>query len=78
MGFNSGFKGLIDVAIPSSHSLHCTITEKTQNYTDLKEELVRIWKVKMACVLPLVLSTMGKIPDKLHASLKLLNLRPGL
>jgi hypothetical protein len=69
---------LIDVAIPNSHNLHFTITEKCQKDTDFKEELVRIWKVKMACALPLVPSTIGKIPDKLHASLKLLNLRPGL
>jgi hypothetical protein len=30
---------LIEVAIPSSHSLHSTITQKLQKYKDLKEEL---------------------------------------
>jgi hypothetical protein len=30
---------LIDAAIPSTHSLLCTITEKLQKYTDLKEKL---------------------------------------
>jgi hypothetical protein len=28
---------LIEVAIPSSHNFHSTITEKLQNYTDLKK-----------------------------------------
>ena len=28
---------LIDAAIPNSHNLHITITEKLQQYTDLKE-----------------------------------------
>ena len=32
----------------------------------------------MACIIPLILSTMGNIPNKLHVSLELLNLRPGL
>jgi hypothetical protein len=29
-------------AIPNSHSLHSTVSEKLQKYTDLKEELIRI------------------------------------
>jgi hypothetical protein len=57
---------LIDVAIPNSPSLHSTTTEELQKYTDLKEELIRM--------LPLVLSTTGIIPNKLHESLKLPNL----
>ena len=35
---------LIDVAVPSSRNLHSTITEKLQKYTDLKEELIRMWR----------------------------------
>jgi hypothetical protein len=69
---------LVDVAIPNSHNLHSTITEKLQNYTDLTERLVRIWQLKTAYIMPLVLSTTGIIPNKLHESLKLLNLRPVL
>jgi hypothetical protein len=34
----------IYVAIPNSHSLHSTITEKLQKYTDLKKELIRYGK----------------------------------
>jgi hypothetical protein len=34
------------VAIPSSHNLHCTITEKLQQYTDFKEQLIRIRQLK--------------------------------
>ena len=71
-------KYLTYVAIPNSHNLHSTITEKLQKYTDLKEELIRIWQLNTACIIPLVLSTMGNITNKLHESLKLLNLRPAL
>ena len=35
-------------------------------HTDLKEELLRIWQMKTAYIIPLVLSTMGIIPNKLH------------
>jgi hypothetical protein len=69
---------LIDVAIPNSHSLHSTIAEKLQMYTDLKEELIRIWQLKTAYIVPQGLSTTGIIPNKLHKGLKLLNLRPVL
>jgi len=35
-------KQSVDVAIPNSHNLHCTVTEKLQKYADLKEELIRM------------------------------------
>jgi hypothetical protein len=46
---------LIYVAIHNSHSLHSTIIERLHNYMDFKEELVRIWPLKEAYVIPLVL-----------------------
>jgi hypothetical protein len=47
----------VNVAIPSSHNLHCTVAEKLQKYTDLKEELIRMWQLKTAHTTPPVLST---------------------
>jgi len=46
---------LIYVALHNSHSLHSTIIERRHKYMDLKEELVRIWPLKKAYVIPLVL-----------------------
>jgi hypothetical protein len=68
----------IDVAIPNSHNLHCTNIERLQKCADLKEELTRIWKLKTAYIILLVLSTGGIIPNRLYDSLKQLNLRPAL
>jgi hypothetical protein len=68
---------LTDTAIPNSHNLHSTITE-LQKYTALKEEHMRIWQLKTAYIIQLVPSTMVIIPNKLHGSLKLLNLRHAL
>jgi len=65
---------LIGVAIPNSHSLNSSITENLQKYTDFKVELIRIWQLRMTYKIPLVLSTTGTIPNKLHKRLKLLNL----
>ena len=57
---------------------HSSTTEKFQQYTDLKEELIRIWQLKTTYLVPQVLPTAGVIPNKLHRSLKVLNLRPTL
>jgi len=58
---------LVDTAIPNSHALHSTITVKLQKYTDMKEELIRKWKMKTACMIPLKVSTTGTILKKLQA-----------
>jgi hypothetical protein len=42
----------------------------------LTEELIRIWQLQTACTVPPVLFTAGIIPNKLHDSLKLLDLLP--
>jgi hypothetical protein len=44
----------------------------------MKEELIRIWQLKTSYIIQLVLSTMCIVPNKLHESLKLRNLCPGL
>ena len=69
---------LTDIAIPNSHNLHSAITKKFQKYTDMKKELISLWKLKMAHTVPLVLSTADIITNKLHEILKLLNFHPAL
>jgi len=68
---------LMDVEILNSHNLHSTITKKLQSYTDLKEELIRIWQRTTAYVVPTAPSTTGITP-KVNEILKPLNLRPAL
>jgi len=53
----------MSVAIPNSLNLHSTNTDRLQKYTHLKEQLIRIWQMKTAYILPLVLSTEGIVPD---------------
>ena len=53
----------VDVATPNENNLHSTITGKLQKYRELKEELVRMWLLKTACIVPSVLSTDRIITD---------------
>jgi len=48
------------VLTTTSHNLHSSITEKLQKYTDVKEELIRIWQLTPVRIIPPVLSTAGK------------------
>ena len=54
------------------------MTEKLQVYTDLKQGLTIIWQLNAVYVVPTALSTKVIIQYKLHGSLTLLILRPGL
>ncbi|XP_072939818.1 uncharacterized protein [Epargyreus clarus] len=65
---------LIDIAIPNTHNLQTTIAEKLSKYTELKEEITRLWHLQKVTIVPIVLSTTGVIPKQLHRSLISLNL----
>lgn len=65
---------IIDIAIRNTHNLQSTISEKLSKYTDLKDEVTRMWRLKSASIVPIVLSTTGVIPKQLDQSLKALDL----
>jgi hypothetical protein len=66
---------LIDIAVPNTHNLQKTIAEKIHKYTDLKDEVTRIWHQEKVYIVPIILSTTGVIPKHLHHSLKLIDLK---
>ena len=65
-------------AVPDSHSLQSTITEKLQKCADLKGGLTTKWRLKTGCIIPLVLTTENIVTDRLQESLQLPDLRPAL
>ena len=67
---------LIDTAVPSTHNLAKTITDKQNKYQELANEICVVWKQKAAQVIPIVISTTGVIPKSLSQSLTRLNLHP--
>ena len=67
---------LIDIAIPSTHNLSKTITDKQNKYQELANEICAMWKQKAVHVVPIVISSTGVIPKSLSQSLTRLNLHP--
>ena len=66
----------IDIAVPNTHNLAETITDKQNKYQELANEICSIWKQKAAQVIPIVISSTGVIPKSLSQSLARLNLHP--
>jgi hypothetical protein len=67
---------LIDIAIPNTHNLAKTITEKQNKYQELANEIRVMGKQDAVQVVPIVISATGIIPKSLSQSLKRLNLHP--
>jgi hypothetical protein len=67
---------LIDIAVPNTHNLAKTVTDKQNKYQELANEIRAIWKQNTAQMIPLVISSTGVIPKSLPQSLKRLNLYP--
>ena len=67
---------LIDIAIPNTHNLVETITDKQNKYQELANEICAIWKQKATQVIPIVISSTGVIQKSLSQSLTRLNLHP--
>ncbi|KAL0870860.1 hypothetical protein ABMA27_004702 [Loxostege sticticalis] len=63
---------IIDIAIPNSHNLQSTISDKLSKYTDLRDEIKRMWRLSEVTIVPIVISTTGIIPKQLHQSLSTL------
>ena len=67
---------LIDIAVPNTHNLAKTITDKQNKYQELANEICAMWKQKAAQVIPIVILSTGVIPKSLSQSRTRLNLHP--
>jgi hypothetical protein len=67
---------LIGIAVPNTHNLAKTITDKQNKYQELANEMCAMWKQSAVQVIPTVISSMGVIPKSLSRSLKRLDLHP--
>jgi len=56
---------LIDIAVPNTHNLAKTITDKQNKYQELANEISAMWKQKVAQVILIVISSTGVIPKSL-------------
>jgi hypothetical protein len=67
---------LIDIAVPNTHNLTKTITDKQNKYQELANEICAMWKQNAVQVIPIVISSTEVIPNSLSRSLKRLDLHP--
>jgi hypothetical protein len=67
---------LKDIAVPNTHNLAKTITDKQNKYRELANEIFAMWKQNAAQVIPIVISSTGVIPKSLSQSVEILNLHP--
>jgi hypothetical protein len=67
---------LIDIAVPNTHNLAKTITDKQNKYQELANEICAMCKQNAAQMIPIVISSTGVISKSLSRSLKSLNLHP--
>jgi hypothetical protein len=67
---------LTDIAVPNTHNIAKTITDKQNKYRELVNEICAVWKQNTAQVIPVVISSTAVIPKSLPQSLKRLNLHP--
>jgi hypothetical protein len=57
---------LIDIAVPNTHNLAKTITDKQNKYQELANEICAMWKQKAPQVIPIAISSTGVMPKSLH------------
>ena len=50
---------LVDIAVPNTHNLAKTITDKQNKYQELANEICVKWKQNAAQVIPIAISTTG-------------------
>lgn len=67
---------LIDVTVPNTHNLQKSYGEKLNKYSELAEEIKKIWRQDRVTILPMVISTTGIVPKTLPRNLKQLNIDP--
>jgi len=67
---------LIDIAVPNTHSLAKTTTDKQNKYQEVANAMCAMWKQNAVQVIPIVISSTGVIPKSLSQSLKRLDLHP--
>ena len=65
---------LIDIAIPNTHNMISTISDKLAKYQDLAIELKSQWRANTVHIVPVVMSTTGVIPKSLTQSLNTLQI----
>ena len=66
---------IIDVAVPADTRVVEKEIEKIEKYQDLKREIVRLWELRTAMVVPVVIGALGSITKNFKDWMEKLNIR---
>ena len=69
---------IIDIAVPGDNRVHEKEIEKIEKYQDLKREIIRIWKLKKAQVVPVVIGALGSVSKKLDKWMEEIGIHIGI
>ncbi|KAJ0176683.1 hypothetical protein K1T71_007862 [Dendrolimus kikuchii] len=67
---------IIDIAIPNTHNIQTTTSEKLNKYQELAIEIKNLWKVNAVYIIPIIISTTGVIPKVITQNLEILHAPP--
>ena len=65
---------LIDISVPLANNINKTYTTKINKYTDLANEIQKMWRVKKVYIRPVILSATGIIPHTMVHQFKALEI----
>lgn len=66
---------IVDVAIPGDKRIVCKEEEKVEKYQELRQDMIRTWKLKKAEVVPIVVGALGAVTPNIERWLKKLKLK---
>ena len=66
---------LIDIAVPEDKRTDLKEQEKIDNYTELRQEVKKIWNLSQVAVVPVVIGALGVRSKILKDSLEMLNIK---
>ena len=66
---------LIDIAVPGDKRIELKEQEKIGNYSELKQEVKKIWNLSQVVVVPVVIGALGVTSKRLKDWLEKLNIK---
>ena len=65
---------IIDIAIPGDNRIMKKEEEKLEKYEELRQEIIRLWKMKKVIVVPIVIGALGVVTSKINDWLQKLDI----
>ena len=69
---------LIDIAVPGDKRIELKEQEKIGNYSELKQEVKKIWNLSQVVVVPVVIGALGVTSKRLKDWLEKLNIKSSI